>query len=140
MSQTPPVVLGASCAVWRDDRVLLILRGNIPQVWSLPGGRVEPGETVAQTAQRELSEETGLTGQDLAFVGLIEAIDLEGETPHHFAVAIHVARRFTGEPMAAGDARDVRWVTLDEVDLLETTGGLKQRLIDSRAVLDEISG
>ena len=136
MNTPPPVILGASCAVWRGDKVLLILRGNVPQVWSLPGGRVEPGETVAAAARRELAEETGLEAAELAFVSLIEAIDVSGTAPHHFVVAVHVALGVAGEPVAAGDAREVRWVGLDEVDALETTAGLKHRLVLSRNVLD----
>jgi 8-oxo-dGTP diphosphatase len=120
--------------------VLLILRGTDPKLWSLPGGRVERGETVAEAAARELREETGLSASALHFVGLNEAIAWEtlqdaGDYLHHYVVAVHTTLYSEGVAVAASDAADVRWVRLADVDALETTGGLKDMLIRSHAVL-----
>jgi 8-oxo-dGTP diphosphatase len=140
-----PPRLCASCAVWRGDDVLLILRGNDPKLWSLPGGRVERGETVAKAAARELEEETSLVVGDPHFVGLNEAIawgEDEGGADylHHYVVAVHTARFIQGVAQAASDAADVRWVRPDDVDRMEVTGGLKDMLIRSRDVLWQSEG
>jgi len=92
--------------------VLLIRRGKAPLKgeWSLPGGRMEMGEGVAQTALRELEEETGVSAE---LLGLIDVVD-------HFhdggqAVLIdYAARWIAGEPAAGDDAMDARFFPIDE--------------------------
>jgi 8-oxo-dGTP diphosphatase len=97
-----------------DERLLLIRRGHGPAAgsWSIPGGRVETGETLAEAVVRELAEETGLEGICGPFVGWTEIIDDD----HHFvildfAVTVLEAR----EPMAGDDAAEARWVPLRDV-------------------------
>ncbi|MEO9167061.1 MAG: NUDIX domain-containing protein, partial [Aestuariivirga sp.] len=103
-------------AVFRGREVLLVRRGQkLGQgLWSLPGGKVEVGENVAEAALREVLEETGVRGTIVGFAGLYEII-----TPElHYAIAAHAAIYQSGEPKAASDAAEARFVGLDDVSKL----------------------
>lgn len=124
-------VLGVSVAVWRDGKVLLIQRGQNPWkgAWSLPGGRVERGETLAEAAARELQEETGLVIGTPRLVDTLDAIDRaeDGTVRGHFVIIVFTASA-EGMPVAASDAADSAWFPLDAVDAVPTTPGLKRVL------------
>ncbi|MFI5612405.1 NUDIX hydrolase [Amycolatopsis sp. NPDC051903] len=107
-----------------DDqgRLLLIQRGHDPGrgLWSLPGGRVEPGETDFQAVVRELHEETGLDVTPHTFVGAVSrgVYDIRDYTC-----------TVTGGTLTAGDdAADARWVDSAELVALESSGQLADRL------------
>ena len=121
-------VLAASVAVIRDGRILLAARGKPPSegLFSLPGGMVELGETLAEAALRELREEVGVEAKLIGFVAPVEVIerDPEGRVRLHMVVAAHAVRWVSGEPQTGPEARDVRWVTHAEIDSLPTTPGL----------------
>jgi 8-oxo-dGTP diphosphatase len=111
---TPAPVLGVSALVVDQDELLLVRRNRPPSAghWAMPGGRVEPGETLAEAVVRELHEETGLEGVCGEFVGLVEII----EPDHHVVVLDFRAHLLVhGEPRAGDDAEDARWVPLEEV-------------------------
>ena len=116
------LILGASVVVVADGAILLVLRGHEPQLgrWSVPGGRVEAGETLAEAAAREAYEETGLevrVGAELWSL-TIPAGDITFEV-HDFVAIV------TGGALRAGDdAADVRWVPFDQLDRLPLTDGL----------------
>lgn len=99
--------------------MLLIKRGREPSrgKWSLPGGRVEAGELLADALAREVKEETGLEVEVEALAGILE---VPGEV--HYVILDHFAT-VTGptEPVAGDDAAEARWVPLDEVVELELT-------------------
>ena len=120
--------LAASVAVFRENRVLVAARARPPldTVYGLPGGLVEPGETLGQAALRELREEVGVEAALIGFVAPIEFIerDDEGRVRHHFVICAHAARWTAGEPQAGEEARDVRWVREDDVAMLPITPGL----------------
>jgi len=124
-------VLGVSVAVWRDGRVLLVRRGHAPWrgAWSLPGGRVERGETLAQAVARELAEETGLTLGTPRLVEALDAIDKadDGTVRGHYVIVVFAATA-EGIPVAASDAAALGWFRLDQVDALATTPDLKRIL------------
>ena len=107
-------ILGASAVIVADGAILLVQRGHEPQLgrWSVPGGRVEPGETLAGAAAREAYEETGLEvriGAELWDLTIGDG-DVTYEV-HDFAATV------TGGSLRAGDdAADVRWIPLDELD------------------------
>jgi 8-oxo-dGTP diphosphatase len=116
------VTLGASVVIVADGAILLVQRGHEPQLgrWSVPGGRVEPGETLEEAAKREAYEETGLEvriGAELWSL-LIPDGDRTFEV-HDFAATV------TGGTLLAGDdAADVRWIPFDELEDLPLTDGL----------------
>jgi ADP-ribose pyrophosphatase YjhB (NUDIX family) len=118
VSPTSPVV-GVGAVVWRDDRVLLIKRGKPPRqdTWSLPGGRQELGETVAEAAQREVREETGLEIVVRDVVAVVDAIDRDddGQIAYHYTLIDVLAEWHSGEAIAGDDATAVVWATLDEL-------------------------
>jgi len=116
-------------AVVRDGagRLLLIKRGHDPEAgkWSLPGGRIEPGETDAQALVREMREETGLTVLPGPLLGAVERPGPGGKVIDIRDYAATV----TGGALAAGDdAADARWVTAADVPRLPLTSGLADAL------------
>jgi 8-oxo-dGTP diphosphatase len=113
-------MVGVGVVVWREDRFLLIQRGKPPRrgSWSLPGGAQELGETVRETAAREIKEETGV---DIEVKGLIDVFDTiardeEGRIRLQYTLIDFTAEWRGGEAVAGDDAMGVRWVGLDEID------------------------
>jgi len=113
----PPIpAVGIVCL--RGDEVLLIRRGTPPRQgeWSLPGGRIEPGERAMDAALRELLEETGVVAE---ITGLIDVVDgLFPEAGRHYVLIDYAARWLSGEPVAGDDAMEARFVALDAVEAL----------------------
>jgi 8-oxo-dGTP diphosphatase len=110
VTERPVPCAGVVCL--RGGQVLLIRRGKAPRKgeWSIPGGRMEMGEAVAQTALRELKEETGVEAE---LLGLLDVVDHFHEGGQ--AVLIDYAARWVaGEPAAGDDAAEARFVAIDE--------------------------
>ena len=119
-----PILVAVGAVIWNDaGQVLLIRRANPPRQheWSLPGGKVEWGEPLRTALQREVREETGL-GVDIR--GLIDVVELvgdesgAGQRPHYVLIDF-TARAAAGEAVAASDATDVRWFSVEEITTLE---------------------
>ncbi|MCR9080503.1 MAG: NUDIX hydrolase [Hyphomonadaceae bacterium] len=108
----------------RDDEVLLIRRGTPPKQgeWSIPGGRIEPGEPAKTAALRELKEETSV---DAELVGLLDVVDAvfhnrSGELiTRHYVLIDYAARWQAGDPVAGDDAAEARFFHQSELDSLE---------------------
>ena len=101
----------------------MIRRGKPPREgeWSLPGGRIEWGETAASAALRELAEETGV---EAALIGLVDVVDSilasrsSGDVWGHYVLIDYAARWISGEPVAGDDAAAARFVPLDDIETL----------------------
>jgi mutator protein MutT len=112
-------------AVIKDaaGRLLLIRRRNEPGagLWSLPGGRIEPGESDEQAVVREVREETGLSVLAGRLLGTVERPGLNGAI---LDIRDYLAIVTRGSLEAGDDAADARWVTQQEMAQLELTDGL----------------
>lgn len=123
MAPVPEVCVGA---IVIDDRqrLLLIKRGRGAAVgqWSVPGGRVEGGESLEDAVEREVMEETGLRIRCGRFVGWVERIGVD----YHFVIMDFLAETASGsEALTAGDdAADAAWVPLDELERIDLVDGL----------------
>ena len=127
-----PAVIRVPCvgAIIKDEtgRLLLILRAHEPGkgLWSIPGGRIEPGETDQQAVVREVLEETGLRVACGALLGSVERPGPPGaviDIRDYLTVV-------TGGAVAAGDdAADARWVTAAEAAALDADGRLTAGLL-----------
>lgn len=108
---TPVPAVGVVCL--KGDEVLLIRRGTPPRLgeWSLPGGRIEPGERAVDAALRELREETGVQAHML---GLIDVVDgLFPDQGRHYVLIDYVAEWIAGEPVAGDDASYAAFMPLE---------------------------
>lgn len=112
-----------------DERLLLIQRARPPAegLWTVPGGKVEIGETLVEAAVRELKEETGLSATVGPLVEVLERVlqDETGQIAYHYVILDFVATAPVGTLQAASDCRDARWVRLDELDRFTTTDELR---------------
>lgn len=135
VAENPQVAIGA--VVVRHGRLLLVRRANPPAAgrWSLPGGRVAAGESLAEAVSRELAEETGLTGEVTALCGVAERMG-EGR---HFVILDYWVRPGHEAARAGGDAADVCWAGRDELAGLALVEGLYAWLAD-HGVLARLAG
>lgn len=137
-------VLAASIAVFRDGKALLATRTKPPadQLWSLPGGKVEPGETLEQAALRELREEVGVTARLIGFNRHVEIFgrDAAGLVTHHFVVASFVGEWLAGEPTTGPEAGAVMWADPLRLGGLPTTRELGEVLRRASAILHDARG
>jgi len=116
-------IVGVGVVVWRDEYVLLVKRGKPPRVgqWSLPGGAQKLGETLAETARREVREETSIEidlGEIIATLDLIER-DEAGDVRHHYTLVDFVAEGLAADLSAGDDAADACWFSRSEIDQLD---------------------
>jgi len=124
----PEICVGA--VLVEDDRLLLIRRGPGPAQgeWSVPGGRVEAGELLAEAVVRELAEETGLEGVCGELIGWVERVGDD----HHFVILDFEVTPLDLEavPVAGDDAAEVMWVPLHELAEMQLVEGLAEFLHD----------
>jgi len=126
--------LGASACVWKWSKVLLVQRAKPPLgLWSLPGGHVEMGETALAAAERELLEESGVTADLTAFIGLYEIIQ---EKPLlHYAIACYGGVWRSGEAQASSDALEARWLAPAELDSLDFAPNVREAIARAQTLL-----
>lgn len=117
-------VVGVGGVVIRDGRVLLVRRGSEPLKgqWSIPGGTLELGETIAEGVVRELREETGL---DVRVLDLIEVFERifpgEGRPQYHFVILDYLCEAPDGAPQPGSDVTDVAFAGEDELAKYDLT-------------------
>ena len=130
---TRQVELAVGAVVLHHDHVLLVRRATPPEAgrWSFPGGRVEPGERMADAAAREVREETGLDVEINHPLDWVERIGSD----HHFVIVDFAATVTERQaPTPGDDAADARWVHLDEISTLALVDGLLDFLRANRAL------
>lgn len=127
-SYPPRPILAVSAAIFRDRQVLLVRRARAPALglFTLPGGVVELGETLAEAIMREVDEETGLSIEPVTVAGYREAIarDHDGRVERHFVIIVFAARWRRGEPRLNAELDHYCWLDPEAVAGLVTTEGL----------------
>jgi mutator protein MutT len=122
-------VIGVGAIVLQQDEVLLVRRGTAPQkgLWSLPGGALELGESLAQAVRREVLEEAGFEVRVLEFAGAFERIttDDSGTVEYHYVLLDYFCEIVGGALAAGDDAADAEWVSRAELRNRSLTPGLE---------------
>ena len=129
----PTDCVGVIC--FRGEDVLLIERGTAPRKgeWSIPGGRIEAGESERDAALRELFEETGVMAALESKVATIDA-NFEG---FHYRLHDYAARWISGEPQFGDDAADARFVSPAELEHVEMWAKTREVIETARRSLKE---
>ena len=129
MSELPNA---ASVAIVREGKVLLIKRAYAPyqHLWTLPGGRMEPGETIEQCAIREIQEEVALVIRNPRPV-MVQALGRDGT----FRLAVFATRDFSGQIRPSDEIADHKWVDPVALISFRTTSRLDDVLARAFAVL-----
>ena len=137
-SLVPPThpQLAVSAAIFRGDRILLVRRARSPAkgFYSLPGGRVEFGESLHTALHREVDEETALK------IGIVDLAGWREVLPGtsgggHYLIMSFAARWISGEPVLNDELDDFRWLTLDGLGDLKLTDGLVQVIQSARGLV-----
>jgi 8-oxo-dGTP diphosphatase len=115
ITKLPRPLVGVGAVIWSEsDEIVLIRRGQAPRrgEWSIPGGKLEWGESVREGLLREVREETGLSVQITGLIDVVDSIsrDSEGAILHHYVLIDFAARYVAGELLAGTDAAEARWV------------------------------
>lgn len=113
-----------------ESRVLLVRRGRPPLEgrWSIPGGILEIGETIAEGIERELIEETGVRVRVLQLIEIYEKVMRDEDTrpQYHFVILDYACEFMEGVTQAGGDVTEVKWASEQELDGLALTGAAKR--------------
>ncbi len=132
MSRVYPAlpIVGVGAVILRGREVLIVRRANPPLQgeWSIPGGALDLGEKLRDGVAREVREETGLEVEVGPVLDVFDSIfpDAGGRTQYHYVLIDYLCHSRPGEAVAASDASELRWATLDELPAL----GMKQVTMD----------
>ena len=128
--------LAVSAAIFRDGKILLVRRARSPAkgFYSLPGGRVEFGETLHTALHREVDEETALRIEIVDLAGWREVVP-ETTGGGHYLIMSFAARWTSGEVVLNDELDDFKWLPPDGLGDLELTGGLQEVIQSARRVL-----
>lgn len=119
--------LAVSAAIFREGKILLVRRARAPArgVYTLPGGRVEFGETLIEALTREIAEETQLTIEIAGLAGWREALPAQAGGGH-FVILPFAARWISGEPVLNDELDDAQWRVPGTLSDLRLTQGLEE--------------
>jgi ADP-ribose pyrophosphatase YjhB (NUDIX family) len=125
-----------SGAIFRNGKVLLVRRARSPGkgFYSLPGGRVEFGESLHAALHREVDEETGLRIEIAGLAGWREVLPNIGGGGHYVIMSF-AARWIANEPDLNEEHDDFKWLTPDGLSGLKLTGGLVEVIEAARRLL-----
>jgi ADP-ribose pyrophosphatase YjhB (NUDIX family) len=128
--------LAVSAAIFRDDRILLVRRARSPAngFYSLPGGRVEFGETLHTALHREVLEETALEIEIVGLAGWREVLPTPSGGGHYLIMSF-AARWIRGEPRLNDELDDFKWLPPDALGDLRLTDGLEEVIGLARGLL-----
>lgn len=137
VGHAPMLSAGATVVVLRDHKILLNLRSDTG-TWGIPGGAIELGETLEQTAARELKEETNLSAEGFTFLHLFSGKDFYFKYPNgdelYSVVALFLAENVTGEvAVTDGESTELAYFRKEELPNLESRAKMIVNwLIDNR--------
>ena len=128
--------LAVSAAIFRGGKILLVRRARSPAkgFYSLPGGRVEFGETLHAALHREVDEETALKIEIIGLAGWREVVPGTSGGGHYLIMSF-AARWSSGEPVLNDELDDFRWLKPDATGDLKLTGGLQEVIQSARGLL-----
>jgi mutator protein MutT len=136
-------LVGVGVIIIGQGKILLEKRKNEPGrgQWSIPGGLVELGESVEQTAIREVKEETGLEVENPVHIDVVDNIDLdeEGKVKYHFVIIDYLVKLKGGSVEASSDAAELRWVPFDDVGKYDLTPTFRAFFLRNRKKLERLS-
>ena len=128
--------LAVSAAIFRDEKILLVRRARSPAkgFYSLPGGRVEFGESLHAALHREVDEETALKIEIIGLAGWREVVPGTSGGGHYLIMSF-AARWTSGEPVLNDELDDFRWLAPDAIGDLKVTSGLQEVIRQARSLL-----
>jgi ADP-ribose pyrophosphatase YjhB (NUDIX family) len=134
--QPPHPQLAVSAAIFRDGKILLVRRAKPPAkgFYSLPGGRVEFGETLHAALHREVDEETALKIEIAGLAAWREVVPGTGGGGHYLIMSF-AARWMAHEPVLNHEHDDFRWLAPDAIGDLKVTGGLQEVIVSAQRLL-----
>jgi 8-oxo-dGTP diphosphatase len=129
--------LAVSAVIFREGKVLLLKRAKSPGhgFWSLPGGRVEFGESLHTALTREVDEEAGLKIDIVALAGWREVLPGAGGSGGHYLIMSFAARWVAGEPRLNDEHDDFKWAEPGQFGDLKLTGGLPEVVEAARRLI-----
>jgi 8-oxo-dGTP diphosphatase len=135
--------LAVSAAIIRDGRVLIVRRAATPMqdVFTLPGGVVEAGETLDQAVIREVQEETGMAVEPVTLAGHREVLlrDADNRVSRHFVVLAFAARWLAGEFTPNAELAEGRWIAPEALAGIQTTEGLAEIITAAFARIESVA-
>jgi 8-oxo-dGTP diphosphatase len=135
-------MVGVAVVIYRDRQVLMAKRGKEPSKgkWSIPGGKVELGETIDEAARREVLEECSV---EIDMGNVIDAYDIiirddDGTVKYHFVDVYFTAKYKRGKARAQSDVDECRWFTPEEMAGLDMPPALKDLMIKHGIIYEKI--
>jgi mutator protein MutT len=136
-------VVGVGAIILNEDAILLEKRKNNPSKgkWSIPGGLVEVGEKIEDAVVREVKEETGLEVYEPRLVDVVDYVSLgeKGGVKYHYVIVDYIVTVKSGEPKAASDAEELKWVPFMEVEEYDLTRSFRRFFERNRQKLENPS-